>query len=109
MNIIQKLESFKNTFERNDSITLRYEDIIQILKLINKPVTTTNEQPNKYNLKEILENQIEEIKDKYGFMQKHFTPLVIDITKDSVTMLFCGIEFILKSDGTYLVIDTTGG
>lgn len=44
MNIIQKLEMFKNTFRRNDSITLRYEDIIQILKLINKPVETTNEQ-----------------------------------------------------------------
>src|SRR5690606_16346531 len=48
-------------------------------RLIDKPVETTNEQPNKYDLKEIFEEQTEEIKDNYGYMHKHFTPLATHI------------------------------
>lgn len=63
----------------------------------------------EYNLKECFENQIEEIKDKYGYMQKHFIPLSTHVSKERVQMLFCGLELTLKSDGTYFITDTTGG
>lgn len=75
----------------------------------SEPVETTNEQPEKYDLKECFENQTEEIKDKYGYIHKHFTPLSTHISKERVQMLFCGLELILKSDGTYFITDTTGG
>jgi hypothetical protein len=78
------------------------ECIFQVIE-INK------ENPEKYDLKECFEDQIEEIKGKYGYMQKHFTPLVTYMSKERVQMLFCGLELILKSDGTYFITDTTGG
>ena len=63
----------------------------------------------KYNLKEWFQGQTKETRDKYGHMQKHYTPLARPISKNEVVMLFCGIELTLLSDGTYILSDTTGG
>jgi len=78
-------------------------------QVINKPVETTNEQPLYSNLEEWFKDQIEEIKDKYGYMQKHFTPMARIVNNDKIIMLFCGFELILLPDGTYILTDTTGG
>ena len=61
------------------------------------------------NLKPLFEEQVEIIKDKYGYYQKHFTPLVTQITNEKIKMLFCGMELTLLSDNTYFLTDTTGG
>jgi hypothetical protein len=85
-----------------------YEYITEY-KIIIPQEEPKKESIEKYDLKECFENQIEQIKDKYGYMQKHFTPLMTHISKERVQMLFCGLELILKSDGTYFITDTTGG
>jgi hypothetical protein len=93
---------FRGMLPNGASITMLYD-------LINKPVETTKEQPEKYKLKEWFLDQIEEIKDKYGYMQKHYTPMAMSITDESLCMLFNGMELILLNDGTYILGDTTGG
>lgn len=67
------------------------------------------DKTEKYNLKEWFSDQTVEIKDSYGYMQKHYTPLVMSLEADRHCLLFNGMELILYSDGTYILSDTTGG
>lgn len=65
---------------------------------------------DKYNnLEEWFQDQIKIIKDQYGYDQKYFTPLAINISNTHIQMLFNGFELILYPDSTYVLIDTTGG
>lgn len=93
---------FRGMLPNGASITMLYE-------FIDKPVETTKESPEKYKLKEWFLDQIEEIEDKYGYMQKHYTPMATSITDERLNMLFHGMELTLFSDGTYTLGDTTGG
>mgnify|MGYP003611695542 CR=1 FL=1 len=61
------------------------------------------------NLKDWFEDQKESIKDEYGYEHDHFVPMVINISNKSVEMQFNGFSLGLYPDGTYLIIDTTGG
>lgn len=99
----------KEGYKVINSVNIKQYETVYILELINKPVETTNEQPEKYNLEEWFGNQIEEIKDKNGYNHKHYTPLKMTLNTEKAEMLFCGMELILLSDGTYILNDTTGG
>lgn len=59
----------------------------------------------KYDLKKWFKDQVVETKNKH----KAFDPFVTKLEKEEVVMLFNGMELILESDGTYILIDTTGG
>ena len=61
------------------------------------------------NLNAWFSDQVVEIKDKYGYMQKHFIPMARGVSDKKVSMLFCGVELTLYPDGTYILSDTTGG
>jgi hypothetical protein len=107
MNIIQKLKSFKKTSRKNDYITLKYNDIVNILKLIDKPVETTNEQPLYDNLKEWFEDSLEEDKDYPNWKKIHTH--IIRCSNNIVNFQFKGFELVLLPDGKYILGDTSGG
>jgi hypothetical protein len=64
----------------------------------------------KYNnLEELFKDQIVISKDNYGYDQKYFNPLAINVSDTYIQMLFIGFEVVLYPNGTYFIFDTTGG
>lgn len=50
--LLKKLEKYSK-FGDNFSLSIQSNELKEILKLINKPVTTTNEQPKTFTFEEI--------------------------------------------------------
>lgn len=89
-----------------ESLDIEYDWMLghfkRYFELINdKRVETTKEQP-KYNLKAWTEDLIEED----ASINTHIFHLP---SEDECRLQFIGVELYLKSDGTYILTDTTGG